>query len=253
MKLKFLTDADLKLTHHGFFTREFGVSSGIYAGLNCGEGSYDDPEMVKLNRARVTQTIGLKTDSLLSLHQVHSANVIEVSEPIWPDVRPDADAMVTKAKGIGLGILTADCAPVLFSDPVANIVGAAHAGWKGAMNGITEATIDAMIRIGAKRENIKAAIGPCISQTAYEVGLEFFETFADENPDNTRFFVNGKGDKMRFDLPSFVLHRLHDAGIEKASWVRECTYSLPEKYYSFRRTTHAGEPDYGRLISVIRI
>ena len=253
MTLNHLSDPDLEPTRHGFFTREFGVSEGIYAGLNCGTGSSDDPALVKINRARVAEATGLPSDALLSLHQVHSADVIEVTEPEWPTERPKADAMVTKAKGIGLGILTADCAPVLFSDPTAKVVGAAHAGWKGAMNGVTDNTIDAMIRLGASRENISAAIGPCISQASYEVGQEFFETFADENPDYTRFFINGAGDKMQFDLPSFVLHRLREVGITTAAWVGECTYAAPKKYYSYRRTTHAGEPDYGRLISVIRL
>lgn len=253
MQLNFLTDTALKGTRHGFFTREFGVSDGIYAGLNCGTGSADDPKLVKINRARVALAAGLPTDALLSLHQVHSSDVIEVTEPQWSGERPKADAMVTKHPAIGLGILTADCAPVLFADPKAKIVGAAHAGWKGALNGVTENTIDAMIRLGANREDISATVGPCISQTAYEVGPEFFENFADENSDYTRFFINGQSDKMQFDLPMFVLHRLREAGIKTAKWVSECTYATPKKFYSYRRTTHAKEPDYGRLISVIRL
>lgn len=251
--LNFLTDPALSPARHGFFTREFGVSDGIYAGLNCGQGSADEPQLVAVNRARVAQTAGLPAEALLSVHQVHSADVIEITEPSWNGDRPKADAMVTKNKAIGLGIVTADCAPVLFSDPESKVVGAAHAGWKGAMSGITDNTIDAMIRLGANRENIRASVGPCISQSAYEVGPEFFEIFLDENRDYSRFFVNGEGDRMLFDLPSFVLHRLHDAGIESASWVRRCTFSEPKKFYSYRRTTHAGEPDYGRLISVIRL
>ena len=253
MMLNHLSDSDLRPTRHGFFTREFGVSKGIYTGLNCGTGSSDDPALVKTNRALVAEAIEVSPNALLSLHQVHSADVIEITEPEWSGERPKADAMVTKTKGIGLGILTADCAPVLFSDPDAKVIGAAHAGWKGAMSGITDSTIDAMVRLGAKRENISAAIGPCISQASYEVGQEFFETFADENPDYTRFFINGTGGKMQFDLPSFVLHRLRESGIKTANWVGECTYAAPKKFYSYRRTTHAGEPDYGRLISVIRL
>ncbi len=251
--LNHLSDPALEPAIHGFFTREHGISTGIYAGLNCGTSSSDDTELVSTNRARVAEATGLPTNALLSLHQVHSAEVITVTEPYWSGERPNADAMVTKTKGIGLGILTADCAPVLFSDPVAKVVGAAHAGWKGAIFGITDNTIEAMIRLGANRENISAVIGPCISQSAYEVGQEFFETFADENPDYTRFFINGKDDKMQFDLPSLVVHRLRTAEIKTATWVRECTYSAPHKYYSYRRTTHAAEPDYGRLISVIRL
>ena len=251
--LNFLTDPALRPARHGFFTREFGVSDGIYAGLNCGTGSSDDPQLVTINRARVAQAAGLPTDALLSLHQVHSADVVEVTTPQWDGERPKADAMVTKNPAIGLGILTADCAPVLFSDPKAKIVGAAHAGWKGALNGVTENAIDAMIRLGATREDLSATVGPCISQKAYEVGPEFFDNFATENPDYTRFFINGEGDRMLFDLPMFVLHRLRETGTKTASWVGECTYAAPKKFYSYRRATHAAEPDYGRLISVIRL
>lgn len=251
--LNFLTDDSLRPTRHGFFTRELGVSGGVYAGLNCGQGSSDNPTAVAANRARVAQTAGLKSERLLSLHQVHSADVIEVTEPTWDGDRPKADAMVTNYPAIGLGIVTADCAPVLFSDPVAKVVGAAHAGWKGAISGVTDNTISAMERLGATRENISAAIGPCISQSAYEVGPEFFETFHDEDSAFSRFFINGNDDRMKFDLPSFVLHKLRGAGIRTANWVGKCTYSDAGKYYSYRRTTHAGEPDYGRLISVIRL
>lgn len=252
MTLEFLTDPPLSPTRHGFFTRAFGVSDGIYAGLNCGHGSDDDTQSVTINRARVAQAVGLQNDALLSLHQVHSADVIEVTKPQWDGDRPKADAMVTKTAGIGLGILTADCASVLFADKTAGVVGAAHAGWKGAFGGVCENTIAAMIGLGAKREDIIATVGPCISQKAYEVGQEFFEVFADENPEYTRFFVNGAEGKMQFDLPSFVLHRLRDAGVQ-ADWVGRCTYSEPQKFFSYRRATHAGEADYGRLISVIRL
>lgn len=252
MTLEFLTDTAQRPTRHGFFTRAFGVSDGIYAGLNCGAGSDDDPQSVAINRARVAQAAGLKTDALLSLHQVHSNDVIEVTAPQWAGERPKADAMVTKMRGIGLGILTADCAPVLLADKAAGVVGAAHAGWKGAIGGVCENTIDAMISLGAVRENIIATVGPCISQKAYEVGQEFFEVFAAENSENTRFFINGSGDKMQFDLPSFVLHRLRGAAVT-ADWVGRCTYSEPQSFFSYRRATHAGESDYGRLISVVRL
>lgn len=252
MTLKFLSDPALAPTQHGFYTRAAGVSTGIYTGLNCGTGSDDSAQAVALNRARVAQSAGLEADTLLSLHQVHSSDVIEVTSPQWQGARPKADAMVTATPGIGLGILTADCAPVLFTDKQAGVVGAAHAGWKGAIGGVGDNTIDAMIRLGANRENIVAVVGPCISQKAYEVGQEFFEVFADENPDYTRFFINGAGDKMQFDLPAFVLFRLRGAGVQ-ADWVGRCTYSEPENFFSYRRTTHAGEPDYGRLISVISL
>lgn len=252
MTLEFLTDPPLSPTRHGFFTRAFGVSDGIYAGLNCGHGSDDDTQSVTINRAKVAQAVGLQNDALLSLHQVHSADVVEVTKPQWDGDRPKADAMVTKTAGIGLGILTADCAPVLFADKTAGVVGAAHAGWKGAIGGVCENTIAAMIGLGAKRADIVATVGPCISQKAYEVGQEFFEVFADENPDYTRFFANGAEGKMQFDLPSFVLHRLRSADVQ-ADWVGRCTYSEPQKFFSYRRATHAGEADYGRLISVIRL
>ena len=161
--------------------------------------------------------------------------------------------MVTDRPGLGLAILTADCQPVLFADARAGVIGAAHAGWRGAQDGVLEATVAAMEALGAKRGDIHAAIGPTISQAAYEVGPEFFDRFVAEDPANSRFFVPGQGDKLRFDLPSYGLHRLRQAGVGQAEWIRRCTYSDPERFYSYRRTTHAGEADYGRLISVIRL
>lgn len=253
MTLEFITDPDLRPIRHGFFTRALGVSGGIYAGLNCGTGSNDDPQSVRINRNRVADTAGLKSDALLSLHQVHSSDVIEVTAPGWDNERPKADAMVTKAKAIGLGIVTADCAPVLLADKTAGVIGAAHAGWQGALGNITENTIQAMVGLGAARENIIASIGPTISQKAYEVGPEFFETFRAENPGFTRFFVNGERDKMQFDLPSFLLHRLRESGVASANWIARCTYGEPRSFFSYRRATHDGEPDYGRLLSVIRL
>lgn len=252
MTSKHLSDPELDPTRHGFFTREGGVSGGIYTGLNCGRGSDDAPESVQENRALAAEAMGLPANALRSVHQIHSNKVVEVTTQ-WPQDRPHADAMVTKAKGIGLGILTADCAPVLFTDSNAEIIGAAHAGWKGAMRGVTDSTIKAMIKLGATRENITATIGPCISQASYEVGVEFFETFADENPEYTRFFINGKDGKMRFDLPAFVLYLLRNAEIKTANWIGECTYASPQKYFSYRRTTHDVESDYGRQISIIRL
>jgi YfiH family protein len=236
---------------HGFFTRKGGASSGIFAGLNCGPGSSDLSGAVQINRARVAEALGLPPTALVSLHQVHSADVVLVTEtPIAP---VKADGMVTATPGVGLAILTADCQPVLFADPVARVIGAAHAGWRGAQGGVLEATVDAMVALGAKRANIAATIGPTISQKAYEVGPEFFETFTDDDPSTQRFFAQGQGDRMLFDLPAYGLHRLRAAGVGQAQWTRHCTYSDPERFFSYRRTTHAGEADYGRLISVIRL
>ena len=238
-------------TTHGFFTRKGGASSGIFAGLNCGTGSTDLTEAVAINRARVAQAMQVAADGLIGVHQVHSADVIHVTEAILP--RPRADAMVTATPGIALSILTADCQPVLFHDASAGVIGAAHAGWRGAVDGVLEAGLDAMETLGAKRAQTTAVIGPCISQRAYEVGPEFFETVTDGTPKATRFFANGAGDRMLFDLPGYGLHRLRNAGVGRAEWTGHCTYSDPDRFYSYRRTTHAAEADYGRLISVIRL
>lgn len=236
---------------HGFFTRKGGASSGIFSGLNCGTGSSDQAEIVAINRARVADAMGVTPDRMMTVHQVHSADVLTVTAAT--PIRPRADAMVTATPGVALAVLTADCQPVLFSDPQAGVVGAAHAGWRGARDGVLEATLDAMEGLGATRANIAAVIGPTISQAAYEVGPEFYETFTDDDPETRRFFANGAGDRMLFDLPAYGLWRLRQAGVGLAEWTRHCTYRDPERFYSFRRTTHAGEVDYGRLISVIRL
>lgn len=236
---------------HGFFTRKGGASSGIFAGLNCGPGSTDQTDIVAINRARVAGALGAAPDQLLTLHQVHSARVITVSEPF--DQRPEADAMVTTTPGLVLGVLTADCQPVLFADPGAGVIGAAHAGWRGVASGVLEATIDAMEVLGARRAQISAVIGPTISQRAYEVGPEFYETFVDDTVSNARFFIKGTADRYLFDLPSFGLHRLRSAGVGSAEWTRHCTYSDAARFYSYRRSVHLGEADYGRLISAIRL
>jgi YfiH family protein len=236
---------------HGFFTRKGGASSGIFAGLNCGAGSSDLSEVVQINRARVAEALGLAPTALVSLHQVHSADVVHLTGFLKSPIK--ADGMVTATPGLGLAILTADCQPVLFADPVARVIGAAHAGWRGAQGGVLEATVEAMVALGAKRANIAATIGPTISQKAYEVGPEFFETFTDDDPTTQRFFAQGQGDRMLFDLPAYGLHRLRAAGVGQTQWTRHCTYSDPDRFYSYRRTTHAREADYGRLISVIRL
>ncbi|MEF3048388.1 peptidoglycan editing factor PgeF [Pseudotabrizicola sp. L79] len=248
--LEIITSDSLPL-QHGFFTRKGGASSGIFAGLNCGAGSSDLAEVVEINRARVAEAMGLPATHLLGVHQVHSADVVTVTDAT--DARPRADALVTATPGIALSILTADCQPVLFADPKAGVIGAAHAGWRGSVDGVLEATLTAMETLGASRSDITAVIGPCISQRAYEVGPEFFDTFTAEDPGYARFFANGTGDRLLFDLPAFGLHRLRSAGVGHAEWTRHCTYHDPDRFYSYRRTTHAREADYGRLISAIRL
>jgi len=243
--------ADAIATPHGFFTRKGGASSGIFAGLNCGTGSSDQAEIVAINRARVAEAMGVAPEALVTVHQVHSARAIPVSGPL--SERPEADALVTATPGVLLAVLTADCQPVLFHDPKAQVVGAAHAGWRGAVDGVLEATVEAMEALGACRADIRAVIGPTISQAAYEVGPEFFDRFRDEGPETTRFFANGQRDRLLFDLPGYGLWRLREAGVGHAEWTGHCTYRDAARFYSFRRTTHAGEADYGRLISTIRL
>ena len=252
MTLDILTSDLLAGTRHGFFTRRGGASSGIYAGLNCGSGSSDQREAVAMNRARVAAALDLPPERLLSLHQIHSAEVVVAGPEGWTDP-PRADAAVTTAPDIALGILTADCAPVLFHDRRAGVIGAAHAGWRGALDGVIEATVRAMETLGASPASIHAAVGPTISQRAYEVGPEFLDRFRAEEAGYDRFFVPGRNDRLRFDLPGFVVDKLHEAGVVQAAWIGACTHSEPDRFYSYRRTTQAGEPDYGRLISAIRL
>lgn len=252
MTLEILTSDLLGPIHHGFFTRRGGASSGIFEGLNCGIGSSDQSEIVAINRQRVADAMAVELSHLASVHQVHSPNVHIATGPIDGE-RPRADAVVTNQPGLALSILTADCQPVLFSDPEAGVVAAAHAGWRGALDGVLDATVDAMETLGAARANIRAVIGPCISQSAYEVGPEFLDSFLAEDSDNSRFFANGEGDRMLFDLPGYGLHRLRQAGVGEAEWIRHCTYNDADRFYSYRRTTHAKEADYGRLISCIRL
>lgn len=253
MTLEILTAPPLLGLCHGFFTRRGGASSGVFEGLNCGVGSTDQQAAVQINRDRVAQAMGVAGDALVTMHQVHSADVVTVTGPMAPDARPRADAMVTATPGLALGVLTADCQPVLFADPKAQVIGAAHAGWKGAVTGVLEATLDAMVALGASRDQIAAVIGPAISQAAYEVGPEFLESFVDDDPDNARFFTNGAGDRYLFDLPGFGLHRLRAAGVGHAEWTRHCTYTDAARFYSYRRSVHRKEADYGRLIAAIRL
>lgn len=248
--LEIITSESLPV-RHGFFTRKGGASSGIFSGLNCGTGSSDLAEAVSINRARVAAAMGAGEDALMSVTQVHSADAVTLTGPTT--AKPRADAMVTATPGLVLTVLTADCQPVLFADAKAGVIGAAHAGWRGARDGVLEATLDAMEALGATRADIHAVIGPTISQAAYEVGPEFYEAFTDDDPATRRFFVPGQGDRFLFDLPGYGLWRLRQAGVGQAEWTRHCTYRDPERFYSFRRTTHAREADYGRLISAIRL
>ncbi len=252
MTLEILTSDLLSPVRHGFFSRRGGASSGIFSGLNCGLGSSDQTEAVDLNRKRVAEAMEVDPVEMVGVHQVHSPNVVTVDAPLNGE-RPKADALVTNVPGLALTILTADCQPVLFADPDAKVIGAAHAGWRGALDGVLEATLDTMESLGAKRENISAVIGPTISQAAYEVGPEFLDDFMAESPENARFFANGQGDRLQFDLPAFGLHRLRQANVGNAEWTRHCTYSDADRFYSYRRSTHANEADYGRLISAIRL
>ncbi len=251
MTLEILTSDSLSPLRHGFFTRRGGASSGVFAGLNCGVGSSDQTEIVAINRARVADAMNVAPENLLGLRQIHSTTVVTVDAPFAE--RPRADAIVTATPGLALSVLTADCQPVLFGDPKAGVIGAAHAGWRGALDGILETTVEAMLALGATRSGIRAVIGPSISQRAYEVGPEFLDTFMTDDPENGRFFVQGDGDRMMFDLPAFGLSRLRAAGVGAASWTRHCTYSDAARFYSYRRTTHAKEADYGRLIAAITL
>jgi YfiH family protein len=250
MTLEILT-SDALPVKHGFFTRKGGASSGVFAGLNCGQGSTDQSEIVAINRGRVADAMGVQPENLLGVHQVHSATAITVDAPLTE--KPRADALVTRTPGIALSVLTADCQPVLFADVEAGVIAAAHAGWRGALDGVLHATVDAMEALGARRERIKAVIGPAISQRAYEVGPEFLDSFMVEDPEYARYFINGNGDRMLFDLPGFGLNRLRAAGVGHAEWTRHCTFSDPDRFYSYRRTTHAKEADYGRLIAAITL
>ena len=252
MTLKRIESPNLPNVNHGFYTRLGGASSGIFNGLNCGIGSSDQREIVEINRARVAQDMGGEATNLIALHQFHSADVVTVSDTFTD--RPHADGVVSNRKGDILTILTADCQPVLLHDADAGVIGACHAGWKGALAGVIGATVDAMLKLGAARNRIHAAIGPCISQSAYEVGAEFRDQFVAHDPAFKTFFIAGEqAGKFQFDLPAFGLHTLMTEEIKSAHWIGECTYSNEEYYYSYRRTTHNAEADYGRLISCITL
>lgn len=235
---------------HGFLGRRGGVSTGIHAGLNVGVGSEDDAAAVMENRRRAAAAV-LPGAALATVFQVHSPDVAVATEA-WPlDARPSADAMVTDRPGLLLGILTADCAPVLLADKAAGVVGAAHAGWKGAIGGVTDQTVEAMVALGADRSRITAAIGPCIARASYEVDQGFARRFEEADPENERFFSPGRPDHFQFDLEGYVAHRLAAAGVSKVEAMGLDTYSDPDRFYSFRRATHKSEPGYGRQISLI--
>jgi YfiH family protein len=245
---------DCPRVRHGFFTRQGGVSAGLYASLNCGYGSSDQPANVTENRRRALATIGLPAEALATTYQIHSADVVDVTKP-WPlDARPRVDAMVTTQPGIALGIGTADCAPVLLADPAAGVIGAAHAGWRGAVTGVVEAVVRRMVEHGAQPARIRAAVGPCIAQESYEVGPEFPAPFLQQDPENRRFFLPSKrAGHFMFDLPGYVVSRLQRLGIGAATAVARDTCAEADMFFSYRRTTLAGEKDYGRGLSVIAL
>ena len=237
-------------TPHGFLGRRGGVSEGEMSGLNAGFGSGDQPDLIKENRRRAVAEV-LPHAQIATVHQVHSGEAVRVVRP-WPEAeRPQADAMVTDRPGLLLGILTADCAPVLFADPEAGVIGAAHAGWRGALDGVTDSAIVLMEELGADRQRIAAAVGPCIAQPSYEVDEAFRGRFVGEAANNDRFFVEGPAGKPHFDLQAYVVHRLIAAGIAEVESLRLDTYAEPERFFSYRRATHRGEPSYGRQISLI--
>lgn len=250
--LEILTHPLLNDVRHGFFTRKGGASSGLFAGLNCGRRSTDQTDMVVVNRTRVAEAMGVPASRLATVKQVHSADVVTLDE--GGDIEKirdiQADGIVTARRGVALAVLTADCQPVLLADPAAGVIGACHAGWRGALAGVIEATVAAMRDLGAR--DIRAVIGPTISQRAYEVGEEFMEDFLMEDPEYHRFFSGGPNGRPMFDLPSFGLSRLRAEGVE-AEWSRHCTYSDPDRFFSYRRATHEGQADYGRLISAIAL
>ena len=252
MTLEILTADRLAPLRHGFFTRKGGASSGIFAGLNCGRGSSDQAHAVEINRARVAEAMDVAPAALLSAHQIHSAEVVRVAALEDPQ-GVKADGLVTDRPGLALTVLTADGQPVLFADRSGGVIGAAHAGWRGARDGVLEATLAAMGDLGAERERVVAVVGPAISQAAYEVGPEFVAQFLADDPENGRFFVSGQDDRMHFDLTGYSLARLRAAGVGHAEWTGQCTYSDPERFYSYRRARHRGEADYGRLIAAIRL
>ncbi len=243
---------DLNGIRHAFFTRQGGLSDGLYTSLNAGLGSADVTETVVHNRAAMARHLGVEPERLVTPYQVHSPDVVAVDGQ-WVGERPKADGIVTTTRGLAVGIVTADCGPVLFADTQNGVVGAAHAGWKGALGGVMEATIDEMVRLGAQKSSISAVLGPTISQTNYEVGPDFPRPFVERDADAERYFEpSSKSGHHMFDLHAYIVDRLIAAGVQ-ASTLGVCTYADEERYFSYRRTTHRNEPDYGRQLSAICI
>jgi polyphenol oxidase len=239
---------------HGFFTRGGGHSTGIFASLNCGLGSGDDPDLVKMNRDVVARALGVDEGRVVTAHQVHSADVVEVNDVWEANNRPKVDGLVTRQKNLALGVLTADCGPVLFADVDAGVIGCCHAGWKGALGGVTHATVAAMEKLGADRARIVAVLGPTISREAYEVGPEFPQPFLLQSELNAKYFTaSTKPDHFMFDLPAYIRMRLQGSGLRGVFDLGLCTYADEARFYSYRRATHRGEADYGRLISAIAL
>lgn len=252
MTLEILTHPALHPLKHGFFTRKGGASSGLFAGLNCGRGSSDQKEIVAINRARVAAALGLPPERLATVNQTHSDKAVTLtgSEDLDAVARTEADGIVTTVPGLAIAVLTADCQPILFADPDAGVIAAAHAGWRGALDGILQATVGAMRDAGAR--DIRAVIGPCISQRAYEVSEDFMDRFLIEDEGYARFFSGGPNGRPMFDLPGFGLATLRELDVD-AEWIGHCTYSDPARFFSYRRATHEGAADYGRLISAITL
>jgi polyphenol oxidase len=244
--------ARLAGVRHAFFTRAGGVSNGVYASLNAGVGSNDEPRKVAENRARMAAALGVPPERLLTCYQIHSPDAVVVVEPFGPDARPRADAIVTGVVGLAVGVSTADCGPVLLADAQARVIGAAHAGWRGALAGVTDEAIAAMERLGAARQRMVAALGPMIRQPSYETGTEVWDRFVAADPANARFFRPSRRDRhFMFDLAGYVVARLAAAGIGTIEDIEACTYADPDKFFSYRRMTHRGEADYGRHINAI--
>jgi polyphenol oxidase len=238
---------------HAFFTREGGVSSGVYRSLNAGIGSHDSAAHVAENRARMAASLGVLPSRFLTAHQIHSPQVVVADAP-WSEPRPRADAIVTRTPGLAIGVTTADCGPILFADPQARVIGAAHAGWRGALSGVAEATVAAMERLGAARSQIRAALGPMIRQPNYEVGRDLIDRFAAEDPASEPFFVPAaRAGHAQFDLGGYIAARLQRCGVVQIEDVGLCTYADPSLFYSYRRATHRAEDDYGRHVNAIAL
>src|SRR3954449_3106656 len=239
---------------HAFFTRQGGVSTGLYESLNGGVGSDDAPSNVAENRARMAVAVGAAPDHLLTCYQIHSPEVVTALQPWAPEARPRADAIVTRVPGLAIAVSTADCGPVLFADDRARVIGAAHAGWRGAFTGVVEATLDAMEQCGADRANIVAALGPMIRQSNYEVGPEFIARFKADNNSHEQFFKPAaRAGHALFDLGGYIAARLAGAGISRIEDIDHCTYADPETFFSYRRSVHRGESDYGRHLNAIAL